>query len=125
MHVQFVEKDPKLGEPVLRALLRFWPITNSQKEVLFLGELEEILEMTQACCNLALFHHAGLPLVVKVNMNQNLASISFWVTLAHMMVLLGPEVAICAEEGVGIAPALHLHAAICLPTAAAAMHGAR
>ena len=44
--VQFVEKDPKLGEPVLRALLRFWPLTNSQKEVLFLGELEEILEMT-------------------------------------------------------------------------------
>ena len=44
---QFVEKDPKLGEPVLRALLRFWPITNSSKEVLFLGELEEILEMTQ------------------------------------------------------------------------------
>ncbi|KAK9795235.1 hypothetical protein WJX73_009506 [Symbiochloris irregularis] len=45
---QFVEKDPKLAEPVMRALLRFWPITNSQKEVLFLGELEEILEMTQS-----------------------------------------------------------------------------
>ena len=47
--LQFVEKDPKLGEPVLRALLRFWPLTNSQKEVLFLGELEEILEMTLVC----------------------------------------------------------------------------
>ena len=45
--LQFVEKDPRLAEPVMRALLRFWPITNSQKEVLFLGELEEILEMTQ------------------------------------------------------------------------------
>jgi len=44
---QFVEKDPKLAEPVLRQLLRFWPLTNSQKEVLFLGELEEILELTQ------------------------------------------------------------------------------
>ena len=44
---QFVEKDPKLAEPVLKALLKFWPVTNSQKEVLFLGELEEILEMTQ------------------------------------------------------------------------------
>jgi hypothetical protein len=42
-----VEKDPKLAEPVLRALLKYWPVTNSQKEVLFLGELEEILEMTQ------------------------------------------------------------------------------
>lgn len=45
---QFVEKDPKLAEPVLKALLKYWPVTNSQKEVLFLGELEEILEMTQA-----------------------------------------------------------------------------
>lgn len=46
--VQFVEKDPKLAEPVLKAMLKYWPVTNSQKEVLFLGELEEILEMTQA-----------------------------------------------------------------------------
>ncbi|KAF5839085.1 protein phosphatase 2A regulatory B subunit [Dunaliella salina] len=44
---QFVEKDPKLAEPVLNALLKYWPVTNSQKEVLFLGELEEILELTQ------------------------------------------------------------------------------
>jgi hypothetical protein len=44
---QFVEKDPKLSEPVLRALLKFWPLTNSQKEVLFIGELEEVLELTQ------------------------------------------------------------------------------
>ncbi|KAG1665482.1 hypothetical protein FOA52_007614 [Chlamydomonas sp. UWO 241] len=45
---KFVEKDSKLAEPVLKALLKFWPVTNSQKEVLFLGELEEILELTQA-----------------------------------------------------------------------------
>ena len=48
VRAQFVEKDPKLAEPVLKALLKYWPVTNSQKEVLFLGELEEILEMTQA-----------------------------------------------------------------------------
>lgn len=45
---QFVEKDAKLTAPVLEALLRYWPATNSQKEVLFLGEMEEILELTQA-----------------------------------------------------------------------------
>lgn len=45
---QFVEKDPRLAEPVIRGLLRFWPLTNSHKEVLFLGELEEVLELTQA-----------------------------------------------------------------------------
>ena len=48
--MQFVEKDPKLAEPVLQALLKYWPVTNSQKEVIFLGELEEILELTQVCC---------------------------------------------------------------------------
>ena len=42
-----MEKDPKLAEPVLQALLKYWPVTNSQKEVIFLGELEEILELTQ------------------------------------------------------------------------------
>jgi len=44
---QFVEKDSTLAEVVIRGLLRFWPVTNSHKEVLFLGELEEILELTQ------------------------------------------------------------------------------
>ncbi|KAI8568893.1 hypothetical protein RHMOL_Rhmol02G0235800 [Rhododendron molle] len=41
---QFVEKDPKLASIVIRGLLKYWPITNSQKEVMFLSELEEILE---------------------------------------------------------------------------------
>lgn len=44
---QFVEKDCKLADTVIRDLLKYWPITNSSKEVLFLGELEEILEATQ------------------------------------------------------------------------------
>ena len=42
-----MDKEPSLADPVLGQLLKFWPLTNSQKEVLFLGELEEILEMTQ------------------------------------------------------------------------------
>ncbi|XWS70823.1 hypothetical protein CRYUN_Cryun03dG0081900 [Craigia yunnanensis] len=41
---QFIEKEPKLSGTVIRGLLKYWPITNSQKEVMFLGELEEILE---------------------------------------------------------------------------------
>ncbi|KAL6771924.1 hypothetical protein ACKKBG_A28315 [Auxenochlorella protothecoides x Auxenochlorella symbiontica] len=45
---QFVEKDSRLAVPVIQGLLKFWPITNSHKEVLFLGELEEVLEWTQA-----------------------------------------------------------------------------
>ena len=44
---QFVEKDPALSELVVRGLLSYWPNTNSSKQVLFLGELEELLELTQ------------------------------------------------------------------------------
>ncbi|CAF2061073.1 unnamed protein product [Rotaria magnacalcarata] len=43
--VQFVEKDPALGEPIIKGLLKFWPKTCSTKEVLFLNELEEILDI--------------------------------------------------------------------------------
>ncbi|CAI5479622.1 unnamed protein product [Closterium sp. Yama58-4] len=44
---QFVEKDPKLADLVLRGLLKFWPLTNCQNELLFLEELEKILKLTQ------------------------------------------------------------------------------
>ncbi|XP_036438107.1 serine/threonine-protein phosphatase 2A 56 kDa regulatory subunit alpha isoform isoform X2 [Colossoma macropomum] len=45
--VQFLEKDPTLTEPVIRGLLKFWPKTCSQKEVMFLGEVEEILDVIE------------------------------------------------------------------------------
>eukprot|EP01018_Ginkgo_biloba_P013618 Gb_08397 [translate_table: standard] len=60
---QFVEKDFKLADTVIRGLLKYWPITNSQKEVMFLGELEEVLEATQAAefqrCMMPLFRQIG------------------------------------------------------------------
>jgi serine/threonine-protein phosphatase 2A regulatory subunit B' len=45
--VQFLEKDPSLTEPVMMGLLRLWPKTNSTKEVMLLGELEEILDIME------------------------------------------------------------------------------
>ncbi|KAI8981012.1 protein phosphatase 2A regulatory B subunit [Pilobolus umbonatus] len=44
--VQFIEKDPTLTKTVIDALLRCWPKVNSAKEVLFIGEIEEILDVT-------------------------------------------------------------------------------
>ncbi|KAK8342952.1 hypothetical protein V6Z12_A08G267000 [Gossypium hirsutum] len=41
---QFIDKDPKLSSIVIKGLLKYWPITNSQKEVMFLNELKDILE---------------------------------------------------------------------------------
>ncbi|GMI80957.1 hypothetical protein like AT5G03470 [Hibiscus trionum] len=46
--VQFVQKDYRLADTVIRGLLKYWPMTNCQKEILFLGELEEVLEATQS-----------------------------------------------------------------------------
>ena len=61
--VQFLEKDPSLTEEVVTGLLKFWPKTHSPKvisskflgqystfciqEVMFLNELEEILDVIE------------------------------------------------------------------------------
>jgi serine/threonine-protein phosphatase 2A regulatory subunit B' len=45
--VQFLEKDPSLTQPVIRSLLKYWPKTHSPKEVMFLNELEEILDVIE------------------------------------------------------------------------------
>ncbi|KAF5470630.1 hypothetical protein F2P56_011132 [Juglans regia] len=59
---QFVEKDAKLADTMIRGLLKYWPITNSSKEVMFLGELEEVLEVTQG----AEFQRCMVPLFCQI-----------------------------------------------------------
>ena len=44
--VQFIEKDSSLSVPVILGLLKIWPKTNTTKEVMFLSEIEEILDIT-------------------------------------------------------------------------------
>ncbi|KAI9125772.1 hypothetical protein K1719_003190 [Acacia pycnantha] len=60
---QFVEKDCKLSDTVVSGLLKYWPITNSSKEVMFLTELEEILGITQP----AEFQRCMVPLFRKIS----------------------------------------------------------
>ncbi|KAG5442138.1 Serine/threonine-protein phosphatase 2A 56 kDa regulatory subunit delta isoform [Clonorchis sinensis] len=43
--IQYLEKDSSLTQPVILGLLKFWPKTHSPKEVMFLNELEEILDV--------------------------------------------------------------------------------
>ncbi|KAL0143441.1 b-type regulatory subunit of protein phosphatase 2A [Mucor lusitanicus] len=45
--VQFLEKDPDLVPGVMQGLMRYWPKVNSAKEVIFLTEFEEILDVTE------------------------------------------------------------------------------
>merc|ERR1712032_670245 len=44
---QYVEKDPRLAYEIIAAMLRYWPVSITAKQVLFLNELEETLELTQ------------------------------------------------------------------------------
>lgn len=61
--VQFVEKDNRLADPVIKGMLKYWPVSNSRKEVLFLGELELVLEAAQCTdslrCIASLFRQIG------------------------------------------------------------------
>jgi len=41
---QFVQKEPMLGGVVVRGILRYWPVSNCQKEILLIGELEDLVE---------------------------------------------------------------------------------
>ncbi|GAA6013184.1 hypothetical protein JCM11491_005208 [Sporobolomyces phaffii] len=45
--VQFLEKDASLTKDVVEGLLRYWPRVNSPKEVMFLNEVEEILDVIE------------------------------------------------------------------------------
>mgnify|MGYP000040962622 CR=1 FL=1 len=40
----FLEKDKALGIDLINGLLKYWPITCPAKEVVFINEVEEILE---------------------------------------------------------------------------------
>ncbi|XP_052192590.1 serine/threonine protein phosphatase 2A 57 kDa regulatory subunit B' kappa isoform-like [Diospyros lotus] len=41
---QFMQKEPDLSGLTVRGVLRYWPVTNCQKEVVLIGELEELVE---------------------------------------------------------------------------------
>ncbi|CDY35507.1 BnaA01g24050D [Brassica napus] len=68
--VQFVEKDYRLADTVIRGLLKFWPVTNCTKEVLFLGELEEVLEATQPVAERSLLWNSE-HIVVLIAQNRS------------------------------------------------------
>ncbi|KAI9020091.1 phosphatase 2A regulatory B subunit-domain-containing protein [Phycomyces nitens] len=60
--VQFLEKDPALTQEVITGLFRYWPKVNSPKEVMFLNEIEEILDVIDAYE----FQRISVPLFTKL-----------------------------------------------------------
>lgn len=61
---QYIEKDPRLAYEIIISMLRFWPVSITSKQVLFLNEMEETLELTQPSeflrLQLALFRRVAL-----------------------------------------------------------------
>lgn len=81
---QFMEKEPKLASIVIKGILKYWPITNSQKEVMFLGELEEILE----AINMVEFQKIMVPLFWRIGCCIN----SFHFQVFFFSVFLAPSI---------------------------------
>jgi serine/threonine-protein phosphatase 2A regulatory subunit B' len=79
---QFIDKEPKLSGTVIRGLLKYWPVTNSPKEMMFLGELEEVLELTE----MAEFQKCMVPLFRRVAQCLN---------SSHFQVKFRPEISMC------------------------------
>jgi serine/threonine-protein phosphatase 2A regulatory subunit B' len=60
--VQFLEKSHSLIPEVIHGLLRYWPKVNSPKEVMYLNELEEVLDIIDN----PEFQQIMVPLFVKL-----------------------------------------------------------
>jgi serine/threonine-protein phosphatase 2A regulatory subunit B' len=44
--MHFIEKDSSTSVIIIQGLLKSWPITNPAKEVLFINEIEELIDTT-------------------------------------------------------------------------------
>jgi len=75
--VQFLEKDAALTEEVLLGLLRYWPKVNSPKEVMYLNEVEEIMDVIEA----TEFQKIMVPLFTQLA--RCISSLHFQVSGAH------------------------------------------
>jgi hypothetical protein len=46
----YVAKDHSLTREVIPGLLKYWPFGNSQKQIMFINELEDLFEYVQVRC---------------------------------------------------------------------------
>ncbi|TNV79323.1 hypothetical protein FGO68_gene10877 [Halteria grandinella] len=42
----YMDKDQSVANSIITEMLKYWPVTNPGKEILFLNEIEEVLDMT-------------------------------------------------------------------------------
>lgn len=61
----FIEKDAQLSVVLIKGLLKVWPITNPAKEVVFLNEVEELLDLNWTVIQ-GKFSEFGLKLIKRL-----------------------------------------------------------
>ncbi|KAK6023991.1 protein phosphatase 2A regulatory B subunit [Ostertagia ostertagi] len=87
--VQFLEKDPSLTEPVIMGLLKFWPKIHSPKEVMFLNELEEVLDVIEP----VEFQKVMVPLFTQLARCVAERALYYW-NNEYVMSLIGENAAV-------------------------------
>jgi len=89
---QFIEKDPKLGSEVLMGMFQFWPLQSSSKELLFLNQLDEILELTDKT------EISKIAKILFTQIARSIESPHFQVSERALFLLNNDNVASCANE---------------------------
>jgi len=56
--VYYLEKDESVGDKFILSMLKYWPVVNPSKEIMFLNELEEIID----CCS----YETLVPVRIKI-----------------------------------------------------------
>lgn len=63
----YLEKDQSVANSIIHETLKYWPVTNPGKEILFLNEIEEVLDMSYAEL---LLQDTGLALKLTERLNK-------------------------------------------------------
>lgn len=97
---QFVEKEPMLGVMVVRGILRYWPMTNCQKEVLLIGEIEELVENMET----EQYKILALPLCKQITkcLNSWNSQVFFYNSILFFLFFM------TREDSVGMGPATRI-----------------
>jgi len=87
--LQFVHKEPGLAAAVVTGILRDWPVTNCQKEVLLIEELEEILDVIDP----DQFQNLAVPVCSRIA--RCVSSCSSQVRVARLVYIIFPTILLC------------------------------
>lgn len=91
----FYEKEPSLGLVIINGLLKFWPITNPAKEVIYINEIEEVLDANPSLLN---NKHSDFAINFVVRLSKCVQSMHYQVAEKSLTVLVNSDAIIKLVE---------------------------